>query len=199
MDVKDSIESGAWIGRQQAFAIIASKCSAAQALALKEIKEARAFEQLGLTWAEFCLEYVGVGRERADALIRQYDEFGEAYFRLSQIARISAETYREVSPTVEENTVSIDGQEIALTLQNAARIRAAIKKIREERNEARRAADLRDPLGIVILREQQNALIEEARRLTYRFRPGADRQELIDLANYAIAKWKNAAREFGKS
>ena len=62
MDVKDSIESGAWIGRQQAFAIIASKCSAAQALALKEIKEARAFEQLGLTWAEFCLEYVGVGR-----------------------------------------------------------------------------------------------------------------------------------------
>jgi hypothetical protein len=31
-------------------------------------------------------------RERADALIRPFDEFGEDYFRLSQIARISPKT-----------------------------------------------------------------------------------------------------------
>ena len=31
-------------------------------------------------------------RERADALIRQFDEFGEDYFRLSQIARIFPKT-----------------------------------------------------------------------------------------------------------
>ena len=108
----DSLESDAWVGRQQAFALIASKCSAAQAHALKEIKESRAFEQLGLTWEEFCLQHVGLRRERADALIHQFDEFGEDYFRLSQIARISAETYRQVAPKVERDTVSIDGQEI---------------------------------------------------------------------------------------
>jgi hypothetical protein len=82
----DSLESDAWVGRQQAFALIASKCSATQAHALKEIKESRAFEQLGLTWEEFCLQHVGLRRERADALIHQFDEFGEDYFRLSQIA-----------------------------------------------------------------------------------------------------------------
>jgi len=83
---KDHIESGAWVGRQQAFAVIASKCSAAQAAALKEIKQSRVYETLGLTWQEFCLQHAGMTRERADALIRQFDEFGEDYFRLSQIA-----------------------------------------------------------------------------------------------------------------
>jgi hypothetical protein len=75
---KDHIESGAWVGRQQAFAVIASKCSAAQAAALKEIKQSRVYESLGLTWQEYCPRYAGMTRERADLLIRQFDEFGEA-------------------------------------------------------------------------------------------------------------------------
>jgi hypothetical protein len=158
----DSLESDAWVGRQQAFALIASKCSAAQAHALKEIKESRAFEQLGLTWEEFCLQHVGLRRERADALIHQFDEFGEDYFRLSQIARISA--------------VNIDGEEIELTLPNAARIRAAIKKMRQERNEGRRAADLR---------HRHDAIVAEARGISYQFRPDGDRQELLDFVSHA--------------
>lgn len=196
---EDQLESGAWVGRQQAFAVIASKCSAAQAAALKEIKQSRAYEPLGLTWQEFCPEYVGMTRERADALIRQFDEFGEAYFRLSQIARISPETYRQVAPKVEGETVSTDGQEIELTLPNSARIRAAIKKLRDERNQARRTADIRDPIGLVNLRNRQNAVIEEARRLSYHFHPDADRKELLDLATYAIDKWKKLSREFAGS
>src|ERR1035441_3955621 len=165
---KDFMESGAWVGRQPGFAVIASKCSAAQAHALKEIKESRAFEQLGLTWQEFCLQYAGLCRERADALIRQFDEFGEAYFRLSQLARISPETYRQVSPKVGTDTVSIDGQEFEMTLPNAGRIRAAIKKMRDERNQARRAADFHDPLGIPELRSRQDELIAQVRNLSYR-------------------------------
>jgi hypothetical protein len=167
----DSLESDAWVGRQQAFALIASKCSAAQAHALKEIKESRAFEQLGLTWEEFCLQHVGLRRERADALIHQFDEFGEDYFRLSQIARISA--------------VNIDGEEIELTLPNAARIRAAIKKMRQERNEARRAADFREPFGLADLRHRHDAIVAEARSISYHYRPDGDRQELLDFVSHA--------------
>jgi hypothetical protein len=181
----DSLESDAWVGRQQAFALIASKCSAAQAHALKEIKESRAFEQLGLTWEEFCLQHVGLRRERADALIHQFDEFGEDYFRLSQIARISAETYRQVAPKVERDTVNIDGEEIELTLPNAARIRAAIKKMRQERNQARRAADFREPFGLADLRHRHDAIVAEARSISYHFRPDGDRQELLDFVSHA--------------
>jgi hypothetical protein len=42
MDAKDHVESGAWVGRQQAFAIVASQCSAA----LQEIKQSRVYEKL---------------------------------------------------------------------------------------------------------------------------------------------------------
>jgi hypothetical protein len=35
----DWLDMGAWVGRQQAFAVIAKKCSAAQALSLKQMKE----------------------------------------------------------------------------------------------------------------------------------------------------------------
>jgi len=196
---KNLTESGAQMGRQQALALIASKCSAAQAQVLKEIKESRAYEDFGLTWPEFCQTHVGLCRERVDALIRRFDEFGEAYFRLSRIAHISPETYRQLEPKVEEDTVSIDGEQIELTLPNAVRIRAAIRKLRAERDRARRAADLREPLGIVALRQSQDALIEEAKRISFHFHPNADRKELVDLATYSIGKWKKFAREFAET
>ena len=120
-----------------------------------------------------------------DALIRQFDEFGDDYFRLSQIARISPKTYRQVAPKVERDTVSIDGQEIELTLPNAARIRAAIKKMRQERNEARRAADFREPFGLADLRHRHDAIVAEARSISYHFRPDGDRQELLDFVSHA--------------
>jgi hypothetical protein len=44
---REWIDAGAWVGRQQAFAVIANQCSAAQALCLKEVREMRLFEKLG--------------------------------------------------------------------------------------------------------------------------------------------------------
>ena len=193
--IKDWMEAGAWVGRQQAFAIIGSKCSAAQAAALKEIKSSRSYEQLGLTWEEFVLQYVGVSRERADALIRQYDEFGDAYFRLSQIARISPETFRQVAPTVENDTVEIDGEKFELTLASAVKIRAAIKKMRDQLKEAEQAAEIRQPGALTDLRNRQDALIAEARRLSYYYPPNSSRNDLIGLTVYAINKWKALAHD----
>jgi hypothetical protein len=65
---QDHIESGAWVGRQQAFAVIAGKCSAAQAAALQEIKQSRVYESLGLTWQEYCPRFAGMTREGTDLL-----------------------------------------------------------------------------------------------------------------------------------
>ena len=64
MDAKDHVESGAWVGRQQAFAIVASQCSAA----LQEIKQSRVYESLGLTWQEYCPRFAGMTREGTDLL-----------------------------------------------------------------------------------------------------------------------------------
>jgi hypothetical protein len=194
---KNFLSAGAWVGRQQAFALIGTKCAAARAQALKEIKKSRAYEQLGLTWPEFCETHAGICRESADALIRQIDEFGEEYFRLSQITPVSSETYRELKPKVEGDTVTIDGQEIPLTLPNAAKIRAAFRKMRDERNQARALVeDLGAHNAVISLSQRSDVLIEKARNLSYYYPPNSDRQELIDLANRAIEQWKKAAREF---
>ena len=83
------------------------------------------------------------------------------------------------------DTVHIDGQEIELTLPNAARIRAAIKKMRQERNEARRAADFREPFGLADLRHRHDAIVAEARSISYHYRPDGDRQELLDFVSHA--------------
>ena len=93
----DRIDMGAWVGRQQAFAVIAKKCSAAQALSLKQMKESCSYEKFGLSWDDFCQQHAGISRVHADRIIRRYEEFGEACFRLSSLARISPEGYREIA------------------------------------------------------------------------------------------------------
>ena len=45
---KDTLTAGAAIGRQQAFAIVAVKCSADQALIIKQIKESGCYEAIAL-------------------------------------------------------------------------------------------------------------------------------------------------------
>ncbi|HUI54629.1 MAG TPA: hypothetical protein VLY04_06635 [Bryobacteraceae bacterium] len=131
-------DTGTWVGRQQAFAVIASKCSAAQAVAIKQLRESRAHEKLGLTWDEFCPKHLGIMRECADRYIRQLEEFGASYFNLSQIARISPDSYRQIADKVQADSIEIEGENIPLTLGNAARIRAGVKRLR---------AQLRRPIG----------------------------------------------------
>jgi hypothetical protein len=69
----DWLDMGAWVGRQQAFAVIANQCSAAQALSLKQIKETSCHDKLGLSWDEFCRRHIGLSRRQADRIVSQYN------------------------------------------------------------------------------------------------------------------------------
>ena len=51
---------------------------------------------LNLTWDEFCKQHAGASRAHADEIIRRLQEFGAAYFRLSEIIRISPQSYRAI-------------------------------------------------------------------------------------------------------
>ena len=125
------LDAGLWIGRQQAFAMIAGKCSAAQAAAIKQLHETKAYDSLGLTWEEFCVQHLGVCRATADSILRRYNELGENYFRLAEICRVSPETYVAIQPKIEGECIELNGQQIALIPENASKIRAAIKNIRD--------------------------------------------------------------------
>jgi hypothetical protein len=126
----DSIDLGAWIGRGQAFGVVANGCTAAQAECLRQISESGTYKQTGLTWDDFCHKYVGLSRPRVDTLIKNLEEFGKTFFELSNIVRISPEAYRQVATKIEGQSIQLGAELVPIVPENAARIRNAIKHLR---------------------------------------------------------------------
>jgi len=187
------MDAGAWVGRQQAFAVIANKCSAAQTLCLKQVRETRLYEKLGLSWEEFCKEYAGISRVHADRLIQQHDEFGDAYFRLSEIARISPETYRQIAGQVSGEVLEFDGQKLALIPENAPKIRAAIQTLRAQLKQARDVKHLPSP-GITQLQNRLDALVEEIASMARRLLDAGELAALRGLVAYGTNQWTRLTR-----
>jgi hypothetical protein len=180
-------------GRHQAFAMIASHCSYAQAVCLREIHQTRAYEHLGLTWEEFCNQQAGISRGTAESVIRRLDEFGESYFRLSAIARISPEAFREIAARITAETIDLDGEQIPLTRENAQKIRAGIQRLRDEC----RRLTTRYRMGSDIT-EHRIRLDDTIKAVTKRAEiaraiPKDELAGLRALADHAIARWTQVA------
>jgi hypothetical protein len=149
-DPKDLVELGAWLGRHQAFGMIANRCSAADAECLKQIRDSGHYKKLNLSWAKFCEERAGIGRVYADRLINHLEEFGANYFRLSEVIHISAETYRLIAGAVSEDGLEVDGQKIPLTRENRKRVLAAVEKMRGKAGPKSNADTIRRKLDAVV-------------------------------------------------
>ncbi|MGO9254931.1 MAG: hypothetical protein ACLQU1_01305 [Bryobacteraceae bacterium] len=184
----DPFEMGAWVGRQEAFAVIASKCSAAQALSLKQIKESRSYEKLGLSWDGFCQQHTGISHRHADRIISRYDEFGEAYFHLSSLARISPEGYREIIDNIMDNCLEIDGRQVPIIPENASIIRAFIRACRPQRAAAKALPLIPD------LELRLHALVQDVKQHLRPNLPLGTAAYLKDTVYKAIREWDRIAR-----
>lgn len=135
--IKERFETGKWLGRRQAFALIANGCSAAEAQCLKSIKDNARYKSVGLSWEQFCEQHASMSRATADRIIDRLEEFGEAYFQLSQVMRISPERYRMVEGAVADQTIEFQGERIPITRENSARIAAAVEALEQANEHAR--------------------------------------------------------------
>jgi hypothetical protein len=176
------IQLGAWLGRGQAFGMMANKASAAQAQCLKRIKDGAEYKALNLTWEQFCDRHLGIDRKTAERVIANYEEFGSTYFQLAQVMRISASTYRLIAEHVDDNAIEFDGEKIPITKANAGRIAdvvASLSKVIDQKDE-RLAEHKRDADK---LRAERNAA-----------QKGADkaRQELIEFRRKQAERFPNA-------
>jgi uncharacterized membrane protein len=196
--IKDLLTAGTAIGRQQAFAVIAAKCSAAQALTIKQIKESGSYEALGLTWQDFCPEFFGISQVTADRIIKQLTELGQAYFRLGQLARITETEFRQIASQVTTEAIEFEGESIPLTPENAPRIRQAVRALRQELRNVQSAFAARSDT-VSQLQTRLDALIADMKRLDRPLLPATDRQSLRGLAHYAIDKWSDVARAYDKA
>lgn len=125
-----SLELGAWLGRSQAFRLIACHCSAVDAQCLRNIKDGGAYKSFSPSWGEFCDTYIGIHRTTADRIIEQLEEFGASYFKLSEIMRITPATYGHIASAVSEETIECGGQKIPINRDNAVRIKQAVEALR---------------------------------------------------------------------
>jgi hypothetical protein len=127
-----------WLGRHQAFGLIASQCSAADAHSLREIRDRKLYRSLDLDWKEFCGRYAGVCHKTADQIISRLEEFGESYFNLSQIVPIRTPDYRAIAPVIEDNSLEFEGRRIPITRAHTQELMQAVRSLRAELDQAKK-------------------------------------------------------------
>ena len=189
MELTPSVEAGLLTGRQQAFAMIATKCTYAQAVCLKQIHDTRAYEEFALSWEDYCPKHVGISRVYADKIIHRLEEFGEAYFRLAAIARISTDLFRQIADRVTAETVELDGEQIPLVPENAQKIRAGIRRLQDE---VRRLSNqFRVPTKIVEIGIREDDVLKAitARARLGRALPNDEAAGIRSLAHHSMNKW----------
>jgi hypothetical protein len=131
--LEDAVDLGTWMGRKQAFSLIAGRCSAADAECIRKMRGNKTYRALGLNWDKFCRERLGICRSTADLIVRQLEEFGPAFFTLAQAMRITADEYRRISSAVSGEKLLHAGEEIPIETGNAPRLAAAIEDMRRHR------------------------------------------------------------------
>jgi hypothetical protein len=194
-NISESVELGAWLGRGQAFGMVANQCSAAHAECLRNVRESGSYKLLGLTWEEFCPNYAGLTRPRVDVLIQNLEEFGATYFRLSEIVRISPETYRRMVPKIEGEQIDIGGEMVSIVPENAVRIRLAVHRMRAELQQAKEQAEVLASPGITSLQSRLDSCFEETSRMAGRILSRLEVTALRGLVIYSTHHLKEISEK----
>jgi hypothetical protein len=139
-EVKAWFELGHSLGQNHAFAVVAGRCSAAQAAGLHRMREEGFHQHCGMTWDEFCPAYVKMSRAEADRIIRIWQEFGAGYFELAQLTRVSPETYRAIASSVKDGHLLHNGESIAINPENSRKVAVAVAQMRREFAAAKKSA-----------------------------------------------------------
>ena len=126
----EAVDLGRWLGRREAFALVAGRCSAADAECIRKVREERKYRALAPNWGEFCKRHLGISKAWADRIIQYLEELGPAYFLLAQVAKVTPEEYRKIRGAVRGQALLHAGEEIPIEAENAGRLAEAIEELR---------------------------------------------------------------------
>jgi hypothetical protein len=168
-------ELGQWMGRKEGFSLVAGKTAAADVACLRRIRDSKLHRAEGLDWAGFCKEHVGVSNAYANRLIQHLERFGPNYFRLSQVMRISADTYSRIARAVSDAGIAFRGQTIAICPENEGKIVAAVTALRA-------GGPTRRPAPVVAAAQKRlEACLAELNRIRERELDEDDREDLAGV------------------
>ncbi len=129
------IELGKWMGRREAFGLIAGRCSAAEIESLRQIRDGKLYQELSCTWDEFCAAELHLTSRTVDREIGYLKRFGPAFFTLRQLARVSVREYAAIAAQISEEGVHVNGTVVALLPENSGKLAEALETLRK-RNES---------------------------------------------------------------
>jgi hypothetical protein len=129
-DNSELLDAGIALGQTNAFALIAGRCSAAQAEGIRRLREQKLYKRCTEKWEDFCPKYLKMSRVEADRTVRLLEEFGPTYFELSQLTRVSPETYRAIAPQIQNGVLHHNGEAIELNVENSRKVAAAVAEMR---------------------------------------------------------------------
>jgi hypothetical protein len=129
---EDIFDLGKWVGRRQGFALVAGRCSAADAEILLEIREKKLFRSMETTWEDFCTKRLGIDRSYADRRIRQFQQLGPDFCKLNSFTRIRPADYRLIAGALTDGGLSYEGDLIPLEAENAPKLTQAVEALRRD-------------------------------------------------------------------
>ena len=130
------VELGRWLGRREAFGLIAGRCSAAEMESLRRIRDGRLYQKLNPTWEEFCTKQLHVPCRTIERELAHLRRFGPAFFTLRQLARISVREYAQIAQRISEDGVRLDDEVVALIPENSEQLSNALKTLLERTESA---------------------------------------------------------------
>jgi hypothetical protein len=123
---------GAWTGSHRAFALVANRCSAADAECLKQIRDSGDYKELDVNWEQFCIQYAGLSRSQAEQYIQCFEEYGDTYRRVAEVMSMAPGTFRLIAGSITDKGLEYHGEYIPLVKENRPQIAVAVKAIRAE-------------------------------------------------------------------
>ena len=120
------------IGRHEAFGVMANRTTSAWAETLKQIKDRKIYKQLGLAWNDFCPKFLSISTDKADRIIRDLEEFGDMYFMLSEVTRLSRDQFRAIQGNIQDGKLLIGEEQVDIAKANQDKIREFIASVQME-------------------------------------------------------------------
>ena len=124
-----SLELGRWMGRREAFALMAGRCAAADVETLRQIREQKLFKPVRPSWVEFCTLDLHVARRSVDREIGYLVEFGPEFFHVRQMAHITPREYRAIACHITKEGVHLNSTTVALLPENSQEVTAAVAEL----------------------------------------------------------------------
>ena len=122
---------GTWLGRRQAFGLMAGKSAAADVDCLRHIRDTKSYKSKCRDWGEFCAQYIGASKTHVNRMIQCLDKFGPQFFELTQLTRVSPQAFDAIAPHLTDEGLTLDGETFALRADNSRQVAAAVAELRK--------------------------------------------------------------------